>query len=105
MVGDGDVCDNLVEVVFGSFVSISIRFVPIIDAFGENCALGSLEKYLEVELEMVDKDGVVGRKSHLGEFILVIGGICAVRSDSFTTLWVTLTLEESCACVLGHGID
>ena len=59
--------------IFCEFVPISIHFVPIIDEFGETCASGFLVKYIEVELEMVDKNGVVGGEYYLGEFILIFG--------------------------------
>ena len=44
VVDEGDVYGELVKVVFGEFVPISIHYVPIIDEFGETCDLGSLGK-------------------------------------------------------------
>ena len=105
VVGNGDICNELVEVVLGKVVSISVRFFPIINEFGKTCALGSLGKYLEVELEMVDKDLAVGCDLHIGEFILVIGDVCAVCLDAFSLLWYNFTLEEACICVLGPSFD
>ena len=84
---------------------IYVHFVPIINEFGETCALGSLGKYLKVELDMVDEDGVGGGESHIGEFILTFGNGCDVCSDAFITLWGTLTIEKSCVCILGTGFD
>ena len=86
-------------------MSISVRFVPIINEFGETCALGSLGKYLEVELKMVYKDSVVSREPYLCEFILVLGDGFVVSSDAFSPLWCSLMLEEACVCVLGPGFD
>ena len=103
--GDGDIFNELVEVALGKFASISVRSVPIIDDFGETCTLGSLGKYLEVELDMVYKDGVVGHEPHLGGCILVLGGGCDICSYFFALLWCDFMLEEACVCVLGPRFD
>ena len=54
---------------------------------------------------MVDKDSIAGCEPHIGEFILVFGGLCDVRSGAFAPLWCALTLEEAYVCVLGPRID
>ena len=54
---------------------------------------------------MVDKDGLVGCESHIGEFIIVFGDGCAVQLDTYNPLWFALMLEKACVCILGPGFD
>ena len=72
IVGDGDICDELVEMDLGELVYISVCFPPFANEFDETGTLGGLGKDIEVELDMANEDGVVGRETHIGEFILVL---------------------------------
>ena len=51
-----------------------------------NLWLGEFGKNLELELEMVEEDDVVGGESHLGEFVIISGDGYNVRSDPFIPL-------------------
>ena len=105
IVDDGDICGFLVKVDLGKLVCVSIYFVPIVDEFGETGALGGLGKLLEVEIEVMDKDSVVGREPHLGELIFVLCYGRTVCAEAFDLLWCALMSEEACVGVLGPGLD
>ena len=105
IVGDGEVCDELIKVDLGEVVSISVCFVPIVDEFGEIGTLGSLGKDIEVEPEVLNEDIIVGHEHHFGEFILLIEDGSAVHAYAFAPLVCTLTLEEACFCVLVTRLD
>ena len=54
---------------------------------------------------MVDKDVIVCREPHLGEFILVLGDVCTVFPYAFATLRCAFMLDDACVCVLGPRFD
>ena len=94
----------MVKSDIGELSSIPIYFPSIVDEFGETGDLGELSKLLEVELEVMEKESVVGCKPHLGKLILVFCEGHALCAGAFAPLWCTLKLKEACVGLLVPGI-